>query len=240
MDTMTSYAQKGEDVLLRRIFDRSNGFYVDMGAAHPEIHSVTKYFYDRGWQGINIEPLPQAAEHLRHARPRDTTIQCAIGAEAGEADLFVSTKAPGLTSLDPDISQVHKQDGYPMTRSTTLVERLDTILDQYCTTPIDFLKIDAEGFEQAAVESMDFDRWRPRVVVIEATWPLTDTPSHQGWEPLIIRAGYQLAQFDGLNRFYAQDEQDLERLQAPVGDHDNYVRAHPEGSSWRIDGSLST
>lgn len=55
---MISYAQNGEDVILNRLFPPEyKGFYVDAGAAHPDVHSVTRHFYERGWRGINIEPL---------------------------------------------------------------------------------------------------------------------------------------------------------------------------------------
>ena len=57
-DTFISYAQNFEDVLLNRVFrDRLDGSYIDIGALHPTIDSVTKAFYDRGWSGINIEPI---------------------------------------------------------------------------------------------------------------------------------------------------------------------------------------
>ena len=32
-----------------------SGFYIDVGACHPVVHSVTKLFYERGWNGINID-----------------------------------------------------------------------------------------------------------------------------------------------------------------------------------------
>ncbi len=58
---MVSYAQNGEDVVLARVFgDRRAGFYVDVGAGHPVVDSVTKHFYDLGWRGINVEPLPRS------------------------------------------------------------------------------------------------------------------------------------------------------------------------------------
>lgn len=54
-----SYAQNYEDVMLWRALKHiANGFYIDVGAAWPDKHSVTKAFYDRGWRGINIEPNP--------------------------------------------------------------------------------------------------------------------------------------------------------------------------------------
>jgi uncharacterized membrane protein len=52
-----SYAQNGEDVVLSRAFaDQEFGFYVDVGACHPVEDSVTLHFYERGWQGVNVEP----------------------------------------------------------------------------------------------------------------------------------------------------------------------------------------
>ena len=54
-----SYAQNAEDVRLWRVFSRkAHGFYVDVGAGDPALHSVTKLFYDGGWSGVNIEPGP--------------------------------------------------------------------------------------------------------------------------------------------------------------------------------------
>ena len=61
--TFISYAQNLEDVLLWRALGHiKNGFYIDVGANHPEWDSVTKHFYDLGWRGVNIEPMPR--EHL--------------------------------------------------------------------------------------------------------------------------------------------------------------------------------
>jgi peptide methionine sulfoxide reductase MsrB len=55
-----SYAQNREDVIIDAFFpDLKKGFYVDIGAADPNYDSVTKFFYEKGWSGINIEPNPQ-------------------------------------------------------------------------------------------------------------------------------------------------------------------------------------
>jgi hypothetical protein len=89
----------------------------------------------------------------------------------------------------------------------------------------DLLKVDVEGAEAAVLGSADLRVWRPRVIVVEATVPLTTQPSHQKWEPYVLGAGYRLALFDGLNRFYARDnELDLrERLAVPANVLDNYI-----------------
>ena len=55
--SIVSYSQNFEDVMLwRALKDVENGFYIDVGANHPAIDSVTKLFYENGWSGINIEP----------------------------------------------------------------------------------------------------------------------------------------------------------------------------------------
>src|SRR5690348_14327190 len=57
---MTSYAQALEDVVLSRALRHvEKGFWIDVGANHPLLDSVTKSFSVRGWSGINIEPVSQ-------------------------------------------------------------------------------------------------------------------------------------------------------------------------------------
>jgi hypothetical protein len=71
---------------------------------------------------------------------------------------------------------------------------------------IDFLKIDVEGWEEAVIRGGDWQRFRPRVVLVEATQPNSPRPSHAAWEPLLLEAGYLFAYFDGLNRYYVRKE----------------------------------
>ena len=52
-----SYAQNFEDVMLwRALRHGEHRFWVDVGAADPDVLSVTRAFSERGWHGINIEP----------------------------------------------------------------------------------------------------------------------------------------------------------------------------------------
>ena len=95
--SFVSYAQNFEDVLLHRVFGgQDTGFYVDAGAYHPVVGSVTKAFYDRGWSGINVEPGSVFAE-LAAGRPRDVNLQMAVGDRAGEA-VFIENEADRGTS----------------------------------------------------------------------------------------------------------------------------------------------
>ena len=66
---MISYSQNFEDVLLNRFFKgKEEGFYIDVGAFDPVFLSDTKHFYDLGWSGINIEPMPSGYEKFCEQR----------------------------------------------------------------------------------------------------------------------------------------------------------------------------
>jgi FkbM family methyltransferase len=202
-EPIISYAQNAEDVtLLQGFTNRPVGFYVDVGAASPVQHSVTKLFYDKGWHGINIEPIKEQYEMLCSQRQREINIQAVIGTDEGTEKLYIFPTLPGLTTTSSEVAKVHIASGLQVREDIVTKTKLDTILDKYVNQPIDFLKIDVEGMEATVLESFNLNKWKPKVLVIEATKPRTTTPSHKEWEPMVIKAGYKMVQFDGLNRFY--------------------------------------
>ena len=90
MLNFTSYSQFYEDLILFCIFyDVKNGFYIDVGANDPNHISVTKAFYLRGWNGVNLEPLPDKYELLLKERKRDLNLQIGVGNEKGNFSLLL-------------------------------------------------------------------------------------------------------------------------------------------------------
>ena len=219
--TFVSYAQNCEDVLLHRVFGgQETGFYIDVGAFHPVIGSVTKTFYDRGWSGINIEP-GSVFEELAGARPRDINLQMAVLDHAGEIAFIEDT-------VDRGMSHVTLGGDDKGTARMVPCDTLEGIVRIHGRgRPVDFVKVDAEGAEAAIVCSTDWRRLRPRVVVIEATLPWSSTLVNQEWEPELLRQGYIRAYFDGINCFYIPEEE-LPMLtryfQAPVNVLDRVER----------------
>ncbi len=225
LQPMISFAEQGEDVLLRRALNKTKGFYVDVGAAYPTVSSVTKYFYDLGWRGINIEPQPNIFKVLHTARPRDINLQCAVGTSRHDTRLTQFAGGWGLATSNKRAAAEHVRFGLTPTVIRVPTQTLNQILTQHRVTRIDFLKIDVEGSERDVLKSIDLNRWRPTVIVIESTLPMHPTPSFKSWELLLIRSGYRLALFDGLNRYYARagDRRTLRLLSLPPNSFDMYV-----------------
>lgn len=223
---LVSYSQNHEDILLWRALQHvGTGFYVDVGANDPVDDSVTKLFYDRGWNGINIEPLQEHTAALRLERPRDITLECAVGAEAGELVLY-TPDLRGLATASAAVAQLHRDAGMAVAETRVPVRTLSGVFQEHAPANVHFLKIDVEGLEAEVIAGMDFVQWRPWVVVVEATVPNSQTLDIS-WEPRLLQAQYRAVYFDGLNRFYvAQEHEDLAAaFQAPPNVFDGFVHA---------------
>ncbi|HED1679771.1 TPA: FkbM family methyltransferase [Pseudomonas aeruginosa] len=197
-----SYAQNLEDVRLWRalkLFPR--GVYIDVGANHPRIDSVTLAFYERGWRGINIEPLPHLHRELERERPEDLNLNLAIGEREGRATLY-EMAASGLSTLDPELARQRQAEGCTATPREVKVSTLDAICAAHVEGPIHFLKIDVEGLEGAVLRGLDLNRWRPWLILAET--PFDHDPE---WKAPLLAAGYRFVHFDGLNGYYLAEEQ---------------------------------
>ena len=204
-----SYAQEFEDLILYcalKDFTGGGGFYIDVGANDPTAISVTKFFYDRGWHGINIEPLPEKCALLIEQRPRDINLCIGLGKETGKIDLMGD--GAGATFSD-EVSDKWKNPN--MKRRLKKILTLSEVHERYCNPKQDihFCKIDVEGFEREVLEGIkDWRKFRPWIFVIEATLPGTAIPCHEKWEDILFANDYILALNFGINRYYIDMEKE--------------------------------
>ncbi|MCR2831774.1 FkbM family methyltransferase [Acidithiobacillus ferrooxidans] len=205
---LTSYAQNFEDVILWRALKHiSHGCYIDVGAQHPVVDSVSKAFYERGWRGINIEPVPAWAALLRQDRPDETVLEVAIGDHNGTLQFNIIPDTGLSTALDTYAQRHYSERGYAYETICVPCLTLDDALRELVSgKEVHWLKIDVEGMERPVLSGWNPATIRPWVIVVEATIPNSQVPDFAEWETFIDAGGYSFVYFDGLNRFYLSGE----------------------------------
>jgi FkbM family methyltransferase len=183
--SLKSFSQEGEDLLLRRLFlNRRAGFYVDVGAHHPVRYSNTYSLYRLGWRGINIEPNLSGIRLFERYRPDDVNLALGVSDEPGKLTYWMFDE-PALNSLDKELTERRlAETTYKLIGTKTIpVLRLDSILEMHVppNVQIDFMTIDTEGHDLAVLQSNNWDRFRPKWLLVEqiVQEPLDDMRSDQ-------------------------------------------------------------
>jgi FkbM family methyltransferase len=193
LSNFTSYSQFLEDLILFSVFyDVENGFYIDIGANDPNVISVTKNLYIRGWYGINIEPLPNKYQALVKFRERDINLQIGAG----------KMKKKGILYVMGSGSTLQKKKN---TKAISInIDTMSNICRKYVPKKeiIQFCKIDVEGEEKNVLLGYDFENYRPKVFCIESTLPGTSIPCHNLWEEILLKNDYSFAYQYRINRYY--------------------------------------
>lgn len=146
------------------------GFYIDVGAHHPYRYSNTVHFYQNGWCGINVEPTPGAIRLFNLFRKRDINLNIGIDIEPGVLPFYCFNE-PALNSFDKKIAE--NKAVTTKYRITNVIEirtlPLSQILDRHLPLgqKIDFLNIDAEGFDLQVLKSNDWTRYIPLFIMVE-------------------------------------------------------------------------
>lgn len=227
-----SYAQNGEDVFLRRCFsDVECGFWIDVGAWMPREDSVTYALSERGWWGINIEPVPEHLARFIEDRPRDINLGVVAGSVRGRRTLHRVADTGLSTTIDP-FAEEARRAGYTVESVDVEARTLDDMWEQHVPegTDVHLLKVDAEGAEADVLGGLDLRSHRPWLLCIEANLPNERDLIDISWEPSVLSAGYKLVFYDGLNRwFVAEEHRDLARhFTSPVSVFDNVIAARAQ------------
>ena len=158
--------QFGEEWLVRDFFqDKRGGVFVDVGANHYRVHSMTYYLETQlGWSGVAIEAQKSFAAEWAAHRPR-TKFFAMFASDTAGADVkfyVPGTKHALNASGRPDVAVV------PTTETTVPSTTITAALEEAGITAIDFLSMDIELYEPQALAGFDIDRFRPALACIEA------------------------------------------------------------------------
>lgn len=166
------FSQWGEDVILWHFLrDKREGFYVDVGAHHPYFLSNTARLHNfNGWTGINVEPDERLFQEFLRVRPKDINLCCGVGATDGVQKMAIFEEA-AVNSFDAESVrvQIAHAGRVPKEWREVPVRTLRGILDEHLPAgrTIDLLNVDAEGLDLVVLESNDWSRYRPGIVLVE-------------------------------------------------------------------------
>jgi FkbM family methyltransferase len=171
------YSQHKEELIIRHFFaDRRGGFFVDVGSYHWRRWSTTYYLEKHlGWSGIAIDALSELADGYTRNRPNTSFFNYIVTDHSGTRETLY--KAGGLSSTKEDhLALFTEAPPEPETVEVPTIT-LNELLDQNGVSRIDFLSMDIEQGEPAALAGFDIERFRPQLVCIEATRTIRDAIS---------------------------------------------------------------
>ena len=169
--SLKSYSQEGEDMILRRLFEKQKtGFYVDVGAHHPKRFSNTYFFYKLGWRGINVDVMPGSMIAFNRMRPRDINIEKPVSNKK-QLLTYYAFNEPALNGFSKELSEERDGKGSYFVKFTKDIETstLEEILDDNLpkVQSIDFLSIDVEGLDFNVLRSTNLEKYHPKVILVE-------------------------------------------------------------------------
>lgn len=165
------FAQDGEDILLEKILDKQEpGFFVDVGSAHPINASNSYLFYLKGWRGLCVDASPGLIGLYQKYRPKDLFINAYVGKYSGTRDFYTFNEPFLNTGSSQRKDFISEKTGYEFQRQILVQQMpLKKILKEKMPAeqPIEFMSLDVEQGELEVLESNDWSRYRPRVIVME-------------------------------------------------------------------------
>ncbi len=213
----TSYAQSGEDAILSYIFfvmgyKSEEITYLDLGANHAREISNTFYFHKNGGHGVLVEANPALIPELCHYRFRDVVLNKLVhSGENQEMDFYVLT-GDGLST--PDKAQAEEVCRVnPNVRLKEVVKvssiGVNEIIERYFAgrAPL-FVSLDIEGEDMAVLKSIDIEKYRPLVLVIETIayrTKLTIGIKNQEIVDYMKEKGYTEYAFTGINSIFIDE-----------------------------------
>ena len=165
-------SQFNEDIYLSSFFEKDYiGKFVDLGCFHPTRDNNTFRFYKKNWRGINVDLNPITIELFNFFRSKDININCAISDKKTLKKLYFVDNLSPLNTLDQNHLKFLKKNFLFKNRDfkekKIKTENVNNILKKYKFNKVDFLNIDLEGLEYEVIKSINFKKYKIKLICIE-------------------------------------------------------------------------
>lgn len=183
---------------------KENGYFVDIGANHPEYNSNTHYFEtNKKYHGIAFDPLQKYADLWKSNRPRTRFENLALGAAQGEVTFVEHDNTDGWQD------QLSFTSDSPLFNSETMVGKIVKVirLDEIDEIPkdIDFLSLDVEGAEISVLKGFG-SSIRPKIMLVENCFGIS---GNNEIRELAISMGYKfIFRISYIDDLYVRDDQE--------------------------------
>lgn len=164
--------------IIEKYLNYTNGFFIEVGGNDGITQSNTAYLeFNLQWNGLLIESIPTKYNQMVMNRPNSICVNTCL---SNEDDLVVEFNDVNLMSFvkgsrkTQENEQIWINDGESCQGIKSLkyevkTKKLQTILNQYNITNIDFFSLDVEGYELTVLQGLNFDLIRPKFILIECT-----------------------------------------------------------------------
>ncbi len=158
------YSQDDEETLIRAFFeDRRDGVFLDVGAGDPVKNSTTYYLEKHlGWRGIAVDALAEYGADYARLRPATRFFSHFVGDKSGLLRDFYASPERDFSSGTGD----DPRGGTYQRRQVSTIT-LDDLLAREGLSHVDFLSLDIEGGEPAALAGFSIGRYQPGLACVE-------------------------------------------------------------------------
>ena len=160
-------SQYNQDVFVDTLLkEKTDGFFIELGAAYAKEISNTYFFEEyRNWKGLLIEANPYFIQELKAVRKNSIIEQCAVSCEEGK---LAFCPAPGLGGIPKYFHESHHaRIGQDFAEIKVPAYKLETLLDKYQITKVDYLSLDTEGNELDVLQSIDYQKVVIKIIQVE-------------------------------------------------------------------------
>jgi len=194
---MSSYAQAGEDAILRYLFESTgvrHPSYLELGVCKPDIGSNTYLFYQTGSKGVCVEADASLIDKIKAVRSEDVVLNVGVGNEDGkELDFFIFNE-PSLNTMNREEAESRERHGtYRITKVVKIkVQTVNTVIADHFPSFPDLLSIDIEGMDLAVLKTLDFERYPiPAICVETCTYSENHIkPKDYSVQDFMLKQGY--------------------------------------------------